>query len=228
VQGELEHALSRLSAGKKVQVAAAGRTDAGVHAVGQVIAFTYAGRLDRQPLAQALGALLPADIGLAALRRQPDAYRPRSLASQRHYRYTIWNGPSSPFRERYALVIPDALDVAAMMAAAEVLTGRHDFSAFGGASRHPLRTVHRLRIRRHGRWITIDVVGDAFLRHMVRRLVAALLRVGRRQANVEDVAAALRSTEPAFDGDTSPARGLCLWRVAVAPIGEAERTGSNR
>jgi tRNA pseudouridine38-40 synthase len=217
VQGELENALARISAGSRVRVEAAGRTDAGAHARGQVIAFTYSGRLTAPELAASLRALLPPDIGLARLRRVPQGYRPRYRARYREYRYTIWNGPASPLRERYALGVREPLDVAAMAAAAEELVGRHDFSAFGRGARQPIRTLDRVRVRRKGRWITIEVVGDAFLRHMVRRIAAALLRVGRGQATARDVAAALRARQPAFEGDTAPAHGLCLWRVAMGP-----------
>lgn len=216
VQGELESALARLSAGGRVRVEGAGRTDAGVHASGQVIAFTYRGRLDGVELKRALDALLPPDIGLGPLQRTAADFRPRHRARHREYRYSIWNGPRSPLRERYALGVRETLDVAAMTSAAAVLTGRHDFSAFGGKDMQPVRTLHSVQVRRRGAAITIDVVGDAFLRQMVRRLVAALLRVGRGQAAAEDVARALaRPTEPAFAGETAPAHGLCLTRVAL-------------
>ena len=217
VQGELERALARLSAGSRVRVEGAGRTDAGVHAAGQVIAFTYAGPMDARELGSALRALVPRDIGLGALRRVPLDFRPRYQALYREYRYTIWNGPASPLRERYALGVRERLDTQAMAGAAEQLVGRHDFSAFGGADRQPIRTLHRVRVRRTGRTIVIEVVGDAFLRQMVRRIVAGLLRVGRGQATADDIAAALRSRMPAFAGQTAPAHGLCLWRVAIGP-----------
>lgn len=223
VQGELERALTRISAGSRVRVESAGRTDAGVHARGQVIAFTYAGRLTAPELSAALGALLPPDVALGVLRSVPAEFRPRYSALHREYRYTIWNGPASPLRERYALGVRERLDTVAMAAAAEVLVGRHDFSAFGGADGQPVRTLHRVRVRRQGRMVTIEVVGDAFLRQMVRRIVAGLLRVAHGQATSEELAAALRSREPAFAGQTAPAHGLCLWRVAIGPARTKER-----
>jgi tRNA pseudouridine38-40 synthase len=214
VQGELERALARISAGSRVRIEGAGRTDAGVHARGQVVAFTYAGRLGRRRLTESLRALLPADVTVGPLQRVPMGFRPRQQAVYREYRYTIWNGPPSPLRERYALGVREDLDTAAMAAAAEVLVGRHDFSGFGHGVRQPMRTLHRVRVRRVGRTITIQVIGDSFLRHMVRRLVAGLLRVAQGQATTDELAAALRSEEPAFAGQTAPAHGLCLWRVA--------------
>ena len=217
VQGELERALGRLSGGSRIRVDGAGRTDAGVHARGQVIAFTYRGRLDRRELHRALNALLPRDIGLGKLRKVEAGFRPRYRARYREYRYLVWNGPSSPLRERFALGVREPLDVEAMARAAKVFVGRHDFSAFGGRDRQPVRTVHDVRVGRQGRKITIVVIGDAFLRQMVRRMVAALLRVGRGQATKDEVRRELGSRSPAFAGETAPAHGLVLWRVPMGP-----------
>jgi tRNA pseudouridine38-40 synthase len=215
VQGELEAALSRLSGGSRVVVDGAGRTDAGVHARGQVIAFTYSGRLGRKELQQALGAGLPNDIGLGPIVSVGERFSPRYQAKHREYRYLIWNGPRSPLRERHALGVRDRLDVAAMAAAAKVFVGRHDFSAFGGADRQPVRTLTRLSVIRRGDLITITVVGDAFLRGMVRRIVAALLRVGHGRASATELANALRERRPAFHGEAAAPRGLTLWRVPM-------------
>jgi tRNA pseudouridine38-40 synthase len=218
VQGELETALARLAGGERIRVDAAGRTDAGVHATGQVIAFTYSGRQSREELGRSLDAVLPADIATGPLRAVPAGYQPRYAAHLREYCYTIWNGPRSPIRERYALGVRERLDATAMSRAAEALTGRHDFSAFGGWHRQPIRTLHRVGVRRTGRTITIDVVGDAFLRQMVRSIVAALLRVGRGEATAEDLVAALRSHRRAFAGSIAPPHGLVLRRVTLGPM----------
>jgi tRNA pseudouridine38-40 synthase len=225
VQGELEAALARLGGGRRIRVEGAGRTDAGVHATGQVIAFTWPGRIPAPELGRALGALLPADIAIGPLRRVAPDFRPRRDALRREYRYTIWNGPRSPLRERYALGLRDPLDVEAMAEAAQRLVGRHDVSAFGGAHRQPIRTVHAVRVRRRGRRITIDVVGDAFLRQMVRSIVAALVLVGRGEASAEDLTAAMRSPGRAFAGAVAPPHGLCLRRVV---IGRGRETGKRQ
>lgn len=224
VQGELENALSRISGSGRVRVDGAGRTDAGVHASGQVIAFTYAGRLSANELVVALRAVLPPDVGIGSLWRVQTGFSPRHAAQRREYRYSIWNGPRSPLRERYALGFRDKLDVEAMDQAAQVLVGRHDFSAFGGYDRQPIRTLHRVRVRRIGAMITVDVVGEAFLRQMVRSIVAALLRVGRGDATAEDLEAALRSPERAFAGAIAPPHGLCLQRVVLG----RRQTGTGR
>lgn len=215
VQGELEAALARLAGGRRLRVDGAGRTDAGVHASGQVIAFTYDGRLPAAELGRALDALLPADVAIVGLRRAPAGFRPRYAARYREYRYTVWNGPRSPLRERTALGVRAPLDTAAMAQAGQVLVGRHDFSAFGAADRQPVRTIHWVRVRRTGLLVTIDVAADAFLRGMVRRIVAVLLEVGRGEMDDRAVASALGAARPALDGAMAPAKGLCLKRVVM-------------
>jgi tRNA pseudouridine38-40 synthase len=222
VQGELEAALARLSDGERRPVDGAGRTDTGVHAIGQVIAFTYAGRLSAEELGRALDALLPADVAIRDVRRATTAFHPRRAARYREYRYTVWNGPRSPLHERMALGVRVPLDTAAMERAGSVLVGRHDFSAFGAADRQPVRTVHAVRVRRSGQVVTIDVRADAFLRGMVRRIVAVLLEVGRGKLNETDVRTALVARRPALDGAAAPARGLCLRRVVLG-----RRTGAH-
>ena len=193
----------------------AGRTDAGVHATGQVIAFTYPGSLSAEDLTEALNGNLPPDVAVRDLRRAPAGFNPRYAARYREYRYTIWNGPRSPLRERTALWVRVELDIAAMARAATALEGRHDFSAFGGADPQPVRTVHRIRVRRTGSQVTIDVRADAFLRGMVRRIVATLLAVGTGRLEASAVGALLTAGTPALDGAAAPARGLCLRRVVL-------------
>jgi tRNA pseudouridine38-40 synthase len=218
VQGELEAALARIAGGSRVRVDAAGRTDAGVHALGQVIAFTWEGRQTVAELERSIGALLPEDVAISGLRRAPDGFNPRYAARYREYRYTVWNGPRSPLRERTALGLRDPLDVAAMAEAALALEGRHDFSAFGAAHRQPVRTVQMVRVRREGSLVTIDVRAHAFLRGMVRRMVAVLIEVGHGKMTRDEVAAALESRRPAIAGAAAPAKGLCLRRVALGKL----------
>jgi tRNA pseudouridine38-40 synthase len=215
VQGELEDALASLSDGDRRRVDGAGRTDAGVHATGQVIAFTYGGRLTAEELVEALNGVLPRDVAIRDLRRVPAGFHPRHAARYRDYRYTVWNGPRSPIRERTALSVRVPLDTDAMIRAGAAFVGRHDFSAFGSPDPQPVRTVHAVRVRRQGRLVTIDVRADAFLRGMVRRMVALLLEVGRGELNDDAVAAALADRRPALNGAAAPARGLCLRRVVL-------------
>ncbi len=217
VQGELESALATVTGGSRIRICAAGRTDAGVHAHGQVIAFTDPLGRPARVLTRALNALLPADVSLREMRQVRDEFNPRRAARYREYRYTVWNGPRSPLRERFALGVRDQLDTAEMERVGSALVGRHDFSAFGAAHRQPIRTVHWVRVRRNGSLVTIDVAADAFLRQMVRRIVAVLLEAGHGKIDEEAVAAALASRRPALNGATAPAKGLCLRRVVFGP-----------
>jgi tRNA pseudouridine38-40 synthase len=193
-----------------------------VHASGQVIAFSYEGRLTNAELERALDALLPPDVTIRGVRRAPSGFHPRHAARYREYRYTVWNGPRSPLRERTALGVRVPLDTAAMARAGSVFEGRHDFSSLGAADRTPVRTVHAVRVRRNGRTVTIDVRADAFLRGMVRRMVAVLLEVGKGTMNEDAVRAALAGPERAIDGAAAPAKGLTFRRVGYAP--RRERT----
>jgi tRNA pseudouridine38-40 synthase len=227
VQGVLEDALARLGDGVEQPIDGAGRTDAGVHASGQVIAFTYAGRLTVTDLGRALDALLPRDVTVRDVRRAPDDFNPRYAARYREYRYTVWNGPRSPLHERTALGLRDPLDTAAMERAGSAFIGRHDFRAFGAAGRTSVRTVMAVRVRREGRLVTIDVRADAFLRGMVRRMVACLIEAGLGRMDETAIRAALAGPGPALDGAAAPAKGLCLRRVALGrasrePNGEHE------
>jgi tRNA pseudouridine38-40 synthase len=215
VQGVLETALAGLSGGERVRVDGAGRTDAGVHATDQVIAFTYGGRLAAGELVEAINGTLPPDVAIRDLRRVPASFHPRYAARYREYRYAIWNGPRSPLRERTSFRVRSPLDVAAMAEAAAPLLGRHDFSAFGGWDRQPVRTITSIRVRRSGHLVTVDIRADAFLRGMVRRIVAALIAAGKGQIDATMVSAALEAGRPAFAGAAAPARGLCLRRVAL-------------
>jgi len=202
------------------RVDGAGRTDAGVHASGQVIAFTYHGTVAERALERAINSLLPPEVAIRDLRRASDGFHPRYAARYREYRYTVWNGPRSPLRERTALGVRTPLDTAAMARAGSVFIGRHDFSTFGVAGRTSVRTVMAVRVRREGRVVTIDVRADAFLRGMVRRMVACLLEVGHGRMDEEAVHAALAGTGPALDGTSAPAKGLNLRRVAIGRASE--------
>jgi tRNA pseudouridine38-40 synthase len=215
VQGVLEDALARLGDGVFRRVHGAGRTDAGVHATGQVIAFTYGGRLAAAELGAALAAILPRDVAIRDLRVVPDGSNPRYAARYRDYRYTVWNGPPSPLRERTALGVRDPLDAAAMARAASAFVGRHDFRAFGAGDRDPVRTVMAVRVRRSGRYVTIDVRADSFLRGQVRRMVGLLLEIGRGTTDIDAVRAALAAPASVAKPPAAPAKGLCLRHVAL-------------
>jgi tRNA pseudouridine38-40 synthase len=217
VQGELEAALATLDNGVRHPVDGAGRTDAGVHALDQVIGFAFTGRMTAERLEAAINGLLPPDIAIRDVRAVAPEFSPRRAARYREYRYTVWNGPRSPLRERSALGVRNPLDIDAMARAGQALVGRHDFSAFGTVvgDRSTVRIVDSVRIGRQGSRVTIDVRANAFLRGMVRRMVAVLLEVGLGRMAEADVGAALAGRTPARNGVSAPARGLCLRRVVL-------------
>jgi len=226
VQGELEAALARLGNGVRQPVDGAGRTDAGVHALDQVIAFTFAGRMSAPRLEAALNGHLPPDIAIRDLRAVAPEFHPRRAARYREYRYTVWNGPRSPLRERTAFGVRAPLDVVAMARAGQAFIGPHDFSAFGVVvgGRSPVRNVHSVRIGRKGQVVTIDVRANAFLRGMVRRMVAILIEVGHGKMTETEVREAIAARTPARNGVSAPARGLCLRRVVLGRRQETETT----
>ena len=227
VQGVLEDALARLGDGGRRRVDGAGRTDAGVHATGQVIAFSYGGRLSATGLESALAAILPRDVAVRDLREVDDAFNPRYAARYREYRYTVWNGPPSPLRERLALGVRDPLDTVAMARAGSAFVGRHDFRAFGAGDRSPVRTVMAVRVRRSGRTVTVDVRADSFLRGQVRRMVGLLLEIGLGKEDIDQVRSALADPGSARKGAAAPAKGLCLRHVAIGRRVGSEANGAH-
>ncbi len=229
VQGVLEAALAQVCgirlAEAPSRVAGAGRTDAGVHAAGQVIGFATSWRHGLRMLQPALNAVLPADVAVLALEAAEDAWHPRFSAVRRMYRYTVLNRPiRSPLDRRFALHVAKPLDLAALNAGALRLVGEHDFAAYGrpmvrtdseGVA-HPGSTVRRIEgavWRQDGERFTFDVTGNAFLRGMVRSIVGTLLLVGLGQWPVERVSAILAAGSRAVAAPPASACGLCLMRV---------------
>jgi tRNA pseudouridine38-40 synthase len=223
VQGVLEDALARLGDGVVRRVDGAGRTDAGVHATGQVIGFSYAGRLSVTELGTALDAILPRDVAVRDIRRAADGFNPRYAARYREYRYRIWNGPPSPLQERTALGVREPLDIVAMASAASAFIGRHDFGAFGTRDRDPVRTVTAVRVGKSGRDVTVDVRAESFVRGQVRRMVGLLLEVGLGKRDIDAVRAALADPGSRSRPPAAPAKGLCLRHVALS---RGPRTGN--
>jgi tRNA pseudouridine38-40 synthase len=217
IQSVVEDRLSRL-AKRKIQIIGAGRTDAGVHARGQVINFDAGDwTIGAERVAYALRSLLPADIvALESVEVDP-AFHARFSAISKSYRYTIYNGKvPSPFHRLYSYHIHHPLDEEAMREGAKYLLGRHDFSAFralGTPVKSTVRTILESRVNRVGDMIFIDVRGDGFLYHMVRMIAGTLIRVGKGKIPPEEVADILFSGDSLRSGPTAPARGLCLERV---------------
>ena len=219
VQGELEEALNRLT-GERVRIHLAGRTDAGVHATGQVVAFCLPRRrrgenLGWRELRERMNALLPPDLAVRSLRAAPRAFDPRRQAIARVYRYRIRTGGArQPLDRHRTFEIGERLDTAAMRAAALELLGERDFAALGSDSRGSTRRrLSAISIARRGDLVEIRVTGNAFLRRMVRSIVAVLIEAGRGRLAPTRVAALLRAGERALAGRAAPARGLTLERV---------------
>lgn len=216
IQGRLEAALSRL-AGSPVQVMGAGRTDAGVHALGQVASCSIDTRLDERTVQRALNATLPADIVVCGVASVPDAFDARRSARAKTYRYTLLRrAERSALDGRYSLHVPYAVDVDAMNEAAQRLVGTHDFSSFragtcGAAT--PVRTMSRAGWRAEGDFCRFEIVGNAFLQHMVRIIVGTLLDVGRGRRRPADVGDILAACDRRRAGKTAPPHGLCLVQV---------------
>jgi len=215
VQGVLETALAQVTRSKD-RVIGSGRTDSGVHARGQVIAFRSDWRHRMEDLHRALNAVLPPDVAVLDLDRAPEGWHPRFSALRRHYRYTVLNQPlRSPLDRRYAHLVPQPLDIRALQAGSGLLVGVHDFAAFGQPTQgeSTQREVFEAGWRQDGPWFTFDVVGNAFLRGMVRSLAGLLLQVGAGSWPVERVAEVLASRNRALAAPPAPACGLCLMRV---------------
>ncbi len=216
VQGAIQRALSRV-ADSPVESVCAGRTDAGVHAVAQVIHFdSDAARSER---AWRLGAntYLPGDISVVWVREVPAQFHARFSATARSYRYVILNRDSRP-----ALAAGRAtwerrpLDAQLMNASAQVLVGEHDFSAFRAVecqSKSPLRRVERIAVTRDGEWVHLDITANAFLHHMVRNTAGLLMSVGEGESAPARVAAVLASRDRRTNAATAPPDGLYLAAV---------------
>lgn len=215
VQGEIETALAAVTQ-EKIRIVGAGRTDAGVHAQGQVIAFSTAWRHPIEELQRALNAVLPKDIVVRELRPVAREFHPRFDAVSREYRYTIYNQPlRSPLVRRFAYHFPWPLDVAAMNEAAGVLVGTHDFASFGRAPQgdNTVREVHRAQFALEEPFIYFDITANAFLHRMVRRLVGTLLLVGTGELSPNGFREILQSADQDKVGQAVPAHGLCLMKV---------------
>ncbi|MCD6289378.1 MAG: tRNA pseudouridine(38-40) synthase TruA [Anaerolineae bacterium] len=216
VQGELEDALEAVTQ-ERASVIGAGRTDTGVHAIGQVVAFRTRWRHDIATLERAWNALLPEDVAVRDVVPAPEGFHPRFSARSRWYRYTVWDGrPRSPLRRRYAWVYPVRLDEGRMNEAAKFLVGRHDFKAFGQPPQgeNTVRHISHAMWTRQGDTLWFDIRGDAFLRRMVRNLVGTLLRVGRGERPPEWVAEVLAGGDRSQSAPPAPACGLCLMEVS--------------
>lgn len=217
IQGLLEDALGRFEGGH-VTVNGAGRTDAGVHALGQVASARVNCRHEVTALLRGLNRWLPEEVRVVSVEDALPEFHARFSARGKSYRYQIRNDlVMRPFERLYSWHVPERLDIAAMQTAAELLEGRHDFSAFrslGTETPDAIRTITRSVVRRDDTGLLLyEVTGEGFLRYMVRTVVGTLVDVGRGWRPPADVAALLASGVRADAGATAPPHGLFLVGV---------------
>lgn len=216
VQVLAEAALGKVAAGA-VSLICAGRTDAGVHARGQVAHFDTAAQRSMRAWTLGANSELPRDISIAWVRPAPAHFHARYSAEARTYRYVIFNRPSrSGLVSSRATWVHRPLDEARMAQAAAALTGEHDFSAFRAAecqAKSPIRRLEGLTVERHGDWLAIEATANAFLHHMVRNIAGLLIRIGKGDAPASWAAEVLAGRDRRRGAPTAPAAGLYLWQV---------------
>jgi tRNA pseudouridine38-40 synthase len=215
IQGELEGALSDIAA-SPVTVTGAGRTDSGVHALGQVVSFNIAWRHDEEALLRATNAHLPDDIALTAVSVAAPSFHPRFDARRRAYEYHVYNRPvRNPLQRRYSWHVHRPLDLQAMNAAAAAICGTHDFATFGQAPQgeNTVRHVFHAAWRDQGHCLVFDIEGNAFLYRMVRSIVGTLRAVGHGERTVEDFVTSLQAADRSLAATTAPPHGLFLASV---------------
>jgi len=216
IQGVLEERLSRMLK-ERIRLAGAGRTDAGVHARGQVASFTTASRIPLEGLRRGLNARLPAEIRVMSAEEARPGFQARADARGKEYRYRIVCGDEvSPFEAPFVTFVRGRLDAAAMDDAARRLVGRHDFKSFCRADcrlESKTRTLLESRIVFENGRIEYRVRGDGFLRHMVRTIAGTLIEVGRGRLAPEAIEAILEARDRRAAGPCAPAQGLVLERV---------------
>lgn len=216
IQGKLEGVLSRL-AGRPVEVHGAGRTDGGVHALGQVASVQLPGEQSPAELLAACNRYLPEDIAVTAVEQVPERFHARLSAVGKVYRYRLRLGEvPDVFARKYQYRVAGPLDVTAMERAAALLIGTHDYRSFCANRRFKkstVRTVHAIELLREGEELSLTFRGTGFLHHMVRILVGTLLEVGQGQRAAETMGDILAARDRQAAGKTAPAQGLCLMQV---------------
>ncbi|HAG09003.1 MAG TPA: tRNA pseudouridine(38-40) synthase TruA [Desulfotomaculum sp.] len=219
IQEVLEDCLSHLS-GEKIKIIGAGRTDAGVHALNQVINFTVSNwKIPAGRIVPALNGLLPDDIVALTAAEMPIQFHARFGAKAKTYVYTVYNHPlPSPFWRLYSYFVPRPLDVAACVEAANFLEGQHDFASFmamanGTQPKNTVRTLYRAKVTQKDKFIYFIFQADGFLYRMVRLMSGTLLEVGKKKLAPQEIINILNSCDRTLAGPTVPAHGLCLVKV---------------
>lgn len=217
IQELIEKALRRMTR-ETIKLVGSGRTDAGVHALGQTANFMCDTNLDARAFQNGLNSLLPDDIVVRSCHRVEETFHARFAATSKTYRYHIRNAPlPAAMGRQYHWWIRTPLDIEAMATAAGCLVGKKDFKAFeaaGSPRAHTIRHVMRADIRRSGETgIQFEIEAEGFLRYMVRNITGTLVSVGKGDIQPEEIRAILASRDRSRAGMTAPARGLCLVEV---------------
>ncbi|MDE6618886.1 MAG: tRNA pseudouridine(38-40) synthase TruA [Lachnospiraceae bacterium] len=218
IQGKLETILAKMTGRDFVQVDGSGRTDAGVHALGQVANFKIDTERSAQEVMDYMNQYLPEDIGVISIQEMPERFHSRLNAKGKTYRYRIWNSKlPCVFERRYVYELPQQLDLDAMKAAAGYFVGTHDFKAFTSnkkSRKSTVRTIDGIQIEKPGNEVVITYSGDGFLYHMVRILTGTLIEVGLGQRTPESIVELLGDNAARdLSGALAPAKGLCLVEV---------------
>lgn len=218
IQGKLEMILAKMAGLDFVQVDGSGRTDAGVHARGQVANFKIDTALSAEEVMDYLNHYLPEDIGVISIQEVPERFHSRLNAKGKTYCYRIWNSTlPCVFERRYVYEVPERLDLDAMRAAASCFVGKHDFKAFTSnkkSRKSTVRTIDAIQMEKVGNELVMTYSGDGFLYHMVRILTGTLIEVGLGQRSPASVGALLeKNASREMSGALVPAKGLCLVEV---------------
>lgn len=218
IQGKFEAILAKMTGLDFVQVDGSGRTDAGVHAVGQVANFKIETDRSAGEVMDYLNQYLPEDIGVISIQEMPERFHSRLNAKGKTYRYRIWNARiPCVFERRYVYELAEPLDLGAMRAASDYFVGKHDFKAFTSSKKSKkstVRTIDEIQIEKDGNEIVISYSGDGFLYHMVRILTGTLIEVGLGQRSPESMPELLgENAARDLSGALAPAKGLCLVEV---------------
>ncbi len=225
IQGELEEALLKLTR-EGIRVTAASRTDAGVHAKGQVVSFRAKSSLPLKTFINGLNYYLPRDIAVNAAYGASDSFNVRRDALSREYNYYILNSSTrSPIREGFSYLVAGQLDIEAMNQACQTLIGKHDLASFvtcfGSEIKSTVRNVHRAEMEKDGDMVVFNIEANSFLPHQVRNTVGALIKVGLGKMGIDEFRSIIEAKKPGLAGPTAPACGLCLIQVNYPrPFGE--------
>ena len=217
IQKELENALQKL-AGETIRIACASRTDAGVHAKGQVVSFKAKSSHSQQTFINGLNYYLPKDIAIKAAHRVRDSFSVRRQAVSREYNYYILNSPTrSPLRSGFFYLVKGHLNIEAMNQACQGLIGEHDFASFTSdidiSLRSTVRRVYRVEVSRDGELVVLNMVANSFLPHQVRNTVGSLIRVGLDRTSTDEFYSIMEAKKPGLAGPKAPAYGLYLTQV---------------